>query len=80
MHCIGIVLLVNNGLIADVLISILQVDMDSGSSSKQTITTNMDGEDVWAAMTHLTDEEKDRILEVMRRAECLDKEASQRTK
>lgn len=41
---------------------------------------NMDEKELLGAMSHLTEEEKKRILDVMKRAETLDKEATTRSR
>lgn len=72
---------INNGIIVDVVISILQVDMgdelNPNMSEHFSMAARMNEKELLEAMTHLTEEEKARILEVMRRAESLESQAAQ---
>lgn len=75
---------INNGIIVDVIISILQVDMGDELNHNMTSCSSMAAHisetDLLNALSSLTDVERQSILNVMRRAECLNQQAEQRNR
>lgn len=75
---------INNAIIVDVIISILQVDMgdelNHNMSACGSMAAHMSETDLLSALEELTDEERQSILGVMRRAACFDQQAVERNR